>query len=516
MRSMTVFNYLLEATLFGSVLILLVIAVRALFRHRLGNRAIYVAWLFVVLRLLLPISLPNPVMDEFRPGFSVDVAARPVAAQLRQRLIDTSVSVSSMIGSAEEGMLHTLAERIRLGETGMKALMIWAVIAVCVFGWLLWRIERFARRARRNRVRALEGDEQALLEELCQRYRVKPLPVYLVDRLPAASVVGVLHPFIAVPLHTPAAHLSMILSHQLCHRRVHDPLWGVVRCLCCAIHWFNPLVWMAAWLSWRDSEMACDDRVTAKLANLDRLAYADMIVSAGERSGDAMVSADAVGASFTDQHIRQRVTSVIRCVRGSRWGIALGSLAAAAVLVVSFATGESEPLPTVAMVPQVEWAASAVPIGGDMEAIACARRFLESPFVGENTAALSFTVRQTDEGWLVEARRGTQDQSIRLRYAPDGMLLEYDGTAELGDVPFTDTTYTHRMLTDSVLSYVNAFMTTQLPDVAWADARAAADVRREETRLLFGELRSEKRESVCDLILQVEPQTKVLYYLWRP
>ena len=84
MRSMTIFNYLLEATVIGSALILLVIAVRALLRDRLGSRAIYVAWLVVALRLLLPLSLPNPAMDEFRPGLSVDVAARPVADQVRQ------------------------------------------------------------------------------------------------------------------------------------------------------------------------------------------------------------------------------------------------------------------------------------------------------------------------------------------------------------------------------------------------------------------------------------------------
>ena len=51
MRSMTVFNFLLEATVIGSVIILLVIAVRALLRDRLGSRAIYAAWLLVAVRL---------------------------------------------------------------------------------------------------------------------------------------------------------------------------------------------------------------------------------------------------------------------------------------------------------------------------------------------------------------------------------------------------------------------------------------------------------------------------------
>ena len=511
MRSMTVFNYLLEAALFGSVLILLVTAVRSLLRRRLGSRAIYAAWLLPAVRLLLPISIPNPGMDALRPGYSVDVAARPVADQIRRRLIDTSFSVSSMVGSSDAGPLHTLAVQTSVGRAGQWALLLWLFVAVGVACWLLWRIERFARRVRRNRVEALTGEDREMLVKLCRRYRVKPLKAYYVDRLPAASVVGVLHPFIAIPLHTPREHLPLILSHQLCHVRSMDPMWGVIRCLCCAVHWFNPLVWMAAWLSWRDSEMACDDSVTARLPDIERLAYANVIVSAGERSGDAMVSADAVGASFTDKHIRQRVTSVISCVRGSRWGIALGSLAAAAVLVISFATGESEPLPTIENVPYVEWTAAAVPLQTDMEAIACARRFLESAFVGENTSPLSFTAYSDADQWLIEARRNTQDQPIRMRFSRSGYLLEYDGTCALNGIVFTDSSYTHRMLTDSVEKYLSAFMTAQVPGSTWTDVRATADVREGDCRVLIGQMRDETGGTVCSFMLQLEPRVRMLY-----
>lgn len=513
MRSMTVFNYLLEAALFGSVFILLVTALRALFRRRLGSRAVYAAWLLPALRLLLPISLPNPLMDGLRPGFSVDVGARPVADQIRRRLIDTSFTVSSMVGSGETGPLHTLAVQTSVGRTGQTALLMWLVVAVGVAVWLLLRIDRFSTRVHRNRVEMLGGEEIKMLRQLCRRYRVKPLKAYYVDRLAAASVVGVLHPFIAIPLDTPKEHLPLVLSHQLCHAKAWDPLWGVVRCLCCAVHWFNPLVWMAAWLSWRDSEMACDDRVTARLPDMDRLAYANMIVSAKERSGDAMVSADAVGASFTDKHIRQRVTSVIRCVRGSRLGIGLCSLAAAVVLAVSFATGESEPLPTIANVPQVIWAEAALPIASDMEAIACARRFLESAFVGQDTARLSFTAQSANGQWLIESREHLQDDPIRMRFSADGYLLEYDATCALEGIVFTDNSYTHRMLTDSVKSYLTAFMTAQVPGRSWTDVRATADMREGDCRVLVGRMRDGAGDTVCSFMLQLEPEVRMLYCL---
>lgn len=333
-------------------------------------------------------------MDEFRPGLSVDVAARPVADQVRQRVIDAGYDVASFLSAGEDSPLRTFAAQTRGGYTGKWMLNLWGGVAACVGAWMIVRNLRFYRRVKRDRVRMLDGAELAQFEALCQRYRIKPPPVYYVDRLNGACLVGVTRPFIALPLDVPKEHISLVLAHELCHRRAHDPFWSLVRNLCCAIHWFNPLVWLAAYLSKVDCEMACDDRVTAKLQDIDRLAYANAIVSTSDRGGNAPWL-HATDATLTGKHLRQRITAIIRCVRGNRWAVAAGSLAAAAVLLVSFATSESEPLPTVSDIPSVSWTAAAAPLENGDQAIACARRFLESPFIGENTAAYAFTASQS-------------------------------------------------------------------------------------------------------------------------
>ena len=508
MRSMTVFNYLLEATVFGSVLILLVIAARSLLRQRLGNRAIYGAWVLVAVRLLLPLTLPNPVMDEFRPGFSADVAARPVADQVRQRVIDAGYEASALIGFAGQDALGGLARETSMGNTGRWFLIGWLTVCVLVAVWLFWRRLRFCRRARQNRVRPLEGKPLEDYHALCQRYKVKPIPVYLVDRQTASCVVGIARPFIALPLSTPEVHVPLVLAHELCHHKSRDNFWGVIRILCCAVHWFNPLVWLAAWLSWTDSELACDDRVTARLQDMDRLAYANAIVSAAElREAEAV----GFGASFTDKHLRRRVTSIIHCVRGSRWGVAVGSLLAAVVLAFSFATSESEPLPTIAAVPGVVWTETPAPLNTQAEALACARRFLESEFIGVDTADYAFTVQEEAEQWRVEAAGGGARYPIVLRYAKTGQLQEYDGTCALESYTFSDYSYTHHTLTGSVSEYLRAFMAAHMPDCAWDVATIMSDVRSKEVRVITVLLKDEKGASICDLTLQVEPEARVLY-----
>lgn len=506
MRSMTVFNYLLEATLMGSVLILLLVTVRALLRDRLGSRVIYAGWALVALRLLTPLSLPNPAMDEFRPGLSADVAARPVADQVRQRIIDAGQSLSEWL-PWDGNPVASFTSHMRQGLSGRWALIVWGALAAGT-GVFLWaRYKKFETRVRRNRVRAMEGDEQDLLNALCERYGIrKRIPVYFADRITAGCIAGVWEPFIALPLDMPKEYLPLALSQQLCHWKARDNFWGMMRGICCAVHWFNPLVWMGAWLCYRDSEMASDDRVTARLHDIDRLAYANVIVRAERREVEL-----SMGATVTSRHLRQRVTAVIRCVRGSRIGIALTSLLAALVLLLSFATSESEPLPTVQAVPAVAWSAAAIPISEDMDAIACARRFLESDFVRLDTSARSFTARYNGTQWTIQSQLPSEPRAITLRYSHDGYLLEYDATAWLADVAFVDNSYTHRTLTESVSGYLHAFMNASVPGLRCSRIVADRDVRSGDIRLLDCRLLDEQGETVCLVDLQVEPLVRVVY-----
>lgn len=86
-------------------------------------------------------------------------------------------------------------------------------------------------------------------------------PVYLAEGLPSPCLFGLLHPAIYL---TPAAAespetLRHVLAHETTHARHGDPLWSLLRCVCLAVYWFDPLVWVAAVVSRRDCELACDE-----------------------------------------------------------------------------------------------------------------------------------------------------------------------------------------------------------------------------------------------------------------
>ena len=282
MRSMTLFNFLLEATLIGGALVLVMMALRALLRSRVSNRVLYALWLVVALRLLLPISLPNPLMNDLRPTLSVDSEARPVADQIRTRFLDTVDALSSG-DSAGAAALNHIGSETRNGRMGKWLLVGYAAVGAGVGVALVLKSSRRKSRILRNRIGQPEEALMQRYQELCQQYRFKPVPVYLVQYLPAPCIVGRFKPFIAIPENSLPAHIPHMLAHEICHLKAGDQWWSALRNICCMLHWPNPLVWLAAFLSREDAELACDSRVIDRLPDMERLSYAHALASAAGR-----------------------------------------------------------------------------------------------------------------------------------------------------------------------------------------------------------------------------------------
>ena len=101
------------------------------------------------------------------------------------------------------------------------------------------------------------------------------IPVYMVEGVETPCLCGLFRPAVYVPLEALEndVRLPKIVTHELCHYRQLDHVWCVLRCLCLVVHWFDPLVWLAAILSARDMELSTDAQSVRRLGEEEREAY---------------------------------------------------------------------------------------------------------------------------------------------------------------------------------------------------------------------------------------------------
>lgn len=354
MRTAMIYNFLIEANIMASIAIVLMMVLRKFLRRQVGNSALCFGWLLVAARLLLPLTLPNPWIAFIRSPMAQDAAIRPIAGQVKVRLQDALSDLAGRLWSTNHIALGNRVEDVAVGIEyatlsitlahiyllGVAAVLLWFVFSNVRFRWYL----------RSGRIEEISGKLKEQYEAMCAQRHVKPVPVFFTDPLPSACLVGVFRPYIALPLTARPQEAIQVLTHEVCHLKNLDPLWNVLRLLCCAIHWFNPLVWIAASMSRTDTELRCDDRVIAPMEQEERQSYANVLLLAASRRNAPGLGVLATGMTMTGKRLKTRVLTILQSGKRLTW-LSVGFMVLSSMLLLgAFATAELRPTPRLEVV----------------------------------------------------------------------------------------------------------------------------------------------------------------------
>lgn len=292
---------MIEWIITSSLMIIIIIILRFLFHNKISQRLQYALWGLVLLRLLLPVSLFESsfsimnIISHNEEKKQISVLPIPNSKQLIEK-IDTNRTNNKSVLAENTTNTNGYIEKVMIYEV-IK--FIWFIGAIIIGIWLIGINFLFNRQLRKMRKPYFIMDYK--------------LPVYLVEHIASPCLFGIIHPTVYLtPKAVEKENSRYVLTHELCHYYHGDHIWSILRSICFAIWWWNPLVWAAVILSKQDSELACDEAVIKQIGKDNYLKYAqtliDMII-VKKSSANLMCSATTMISG--KKEVKERLNRII-------------------------------------------------------------------------------------------------------------------------------------------------------------------------------------------------------------
>jgi len=300
-------------------------------------------WGIVAVRLLLPFSIEStfsliPSAEVINPTLTVE--------PLR---IETGIpAFNNALNPLAQESVTTIAPEKSVNTATLLIFVfsrIWAAGAVLLLGYSLlsyWLLRRKVRTA----VRLEKG-------------------IFQSEHVDSPFVLGFFKPRIYLPFQMPLENRSHVIAHEQAHIRRKDHLWKPLGFLLLAVHWLNPLMWLAYILFCRDIELACDEKVIRELGSDQRADYTQSLVACS-------VSRRSIAAcpiAFGEVGVKERVKSVLHYKKPAFWIILL-ALLSCAVVAVCFLTNPVQNEPDLSFL-YYQNASSVVASTGEVLSIYC-------------------------------------------------------------------------------------------------------------------------------------------------
>ena len=322
----SLFDWTLDASLRASLMSLAVLLIQAALGQHLPGRWRYALWLPVLLVLVVPVlpesrwSLENMLVTK-APSVVALADASPALP------MDTAISAAAVVAAAAAPASWKTVAAI-VWAVGVLSTL---VTGLAAYGAALLRFRR-----------TTSTPEQALVDQvrtLSAALGVREPRLLISSEIESPAVAGMLRPLLLLPAGFPAAftpaEATLVLKHELMHLKRHDLQVNLLVCVVHALHWFNPLLWLAASRSRQDRETACDAQVLASALGDCRNDYGHALLKVQSAYCPRGLSVGFVGI-FQHGHALQ---SRIKAIAHYRRAHPLTGLVVTALMIVLTALG---------------------------------------------------------------------------------------------------------------------------------------------------------------------------------
>ncbi len=330
------FAMFLQASIFGSLIILLILLLRILLR-KAPRKIICLLWLLAALRLLLPFQLESQL--SLQPHKLSQAVFQTVASH--DAIPDQTPAVP------DPEYTEPIGKDVKSIDFIQILAVVWSSIAgaAILYGFGSYFV---LKRKVREAVKYSDG-------------------VMEIETIHSAFLLGYFKPTIYIPLGLNAKDRAFVLTHEHVHISRGDVWWKLLGYICACLHWFNPLVCLGYAFFCQDLEISCDEQVVQNLTLEERKEYSLALLSSIKKSSGVI----SYPVAFGEVSLKQRIKNVLSYRKPGLWITAIATALVLFVAVCFMTSPEAEaidlPVPDNTMHPTDE--TTAIPTIAATEAV---------------------------------------------------------------------------------------------------------------------------------------------------
>lgn len=278
-------SWVLSTSFQTGILILIILLIRNILKDKINRSFLNLLWVLIIIDLVLPFSFKtsfsiyNIVERELPETILMNTIENkePSEALVVMEAIDKVIEIGDMEETNKQldSSIKTLSKQDTFGT-------IWGLGVLIASSIFLYAMIRF-RKEKYSFIEVKDEDIIKLLEKHKKNLKIKKkIKIYTSENTKGPYIYGIIDPYIYIPEEIleefTLKDIDYILAHELSHYKKGDIIINHLQILAIAIHWFNPLVWIAGRSMKEDRELACDIYAINSLTKEDRISYGETLL----------------------------------------------------------------------------------------------------------------------------------------------------------------------------------------------------------------------------------------------
>lgn len=334
MNLLNTFEKIVLSSLIGSVIVLMILIIKGIFRNKLNFTFHYYIWLILIIKLIIPIGPQSPVnISNSNKNFHVQTQIAQTNSSTELTVSDFGASkLISKVPPLNKGVIINTISKPLIPKLNIEKVFcfIWLFGFVLSIGKLVIGYKKLNNIVRYS-LKNVNSTHKNILNKCMKDMNIRTeVELTYSDKLSSPSLCGLFKPKILIPVNVAAnicdEEFKYIIIHELTHLKSNDLIINWATTFLSMIYWFNPILLYGFYKMRQDCEISCDGHVISYLGESKNVLYGNTIIKVLELGGKGIRLIGTTSMVLNRLEMKRRIIMISKYNKINIKGILLGAV----------------------------------------------------------------------------------------------------------------------------------------------------------------------------------------------